>query len=159
MTISITTPKANVPVGRVTINGQTFDVAQHPEFVRFFFDLFRRTGGTSSTEQQRSSRRTSPRSTPKRRCRSPTRLSPRRQSGLIDELRNEFSGHAQRLRTACGANFDRRGDAELAGLRCRGSICARAWNNSKTGTPDMSITYSAFFAPTVLGTTAASTLG
>ena len=45
---NITPPKNAVPVGRVTINGQTFDVQQHPEFVRFFFDLFQRVGGTSA---------------------------------------------------------------------------------------------------------------
>jgi hypothetical protein len=55
MSSNITTPKNNVPVGRVSIGGQTYDVAQHPEFVRFFFDLFRRVGGTggpSNTDLQ-----------------------------------------------------------------------------------------------------------
>lgn len=55
MSSNITTPKNNVPVGRVSIGGQTYDVAQHPEFVRFFFDLFRRvggTGGSSNTDLQ-----------------------------------------------------------------------------------------------------------
>jgi hypothetical protein len=57
MSSNITTPKNNVPVGRVSIGGQTYDVAQHPEFVRFFFDLFRRvggTGGSSNTDLQSS---------------------------------------------------------------------------------------------------------
>jgi hypothetical protein len=47
MSTSITPPKNVVPVGRVTIGNATYDVVQHPEFVRFFFDLFRRVGGTS----------------------------------------------------------------------------------------------------------------
>lgn len=45
----ITPPKVPVPIGRVTIGGQSFDVMQHPEFVRFFFDLFKRVGGTEAT--------------------------------------------------------------------------------------------------------------
>lgn len=45
----ITTPKANIPIGIVTIQGREFNVTQHPEFVRFFFDLFRRVGGTSGS--------------------------------------------------------------------------------------------------------------
>ena len=48
MSTSITTPKNVVPVGQVTIGGTTYDVKQHPEFVRFFFDLFRRVGGSSA---------------------------------------------------------------------------------------------------------------
>lgn len=44
----ITPPKVPVPIGRVTIGGQSFDVMQHPEFVRFFFDLFKRVGGTDA---------------------------------------------------------------------------------------------------------------
>lgn len=48
MTTTVTPPKNTVPVGRVTIGGQTFDVQQHPEFVRFFYDLFKRAGGTSA---------------------------------------------------------------------------------------------------------------
>lgn len=51
--ITITPPKASIPVGSVTINGIKYDVPQHPEFVRFFYDFFRRIGGTdgSSSEQ------------------------------------------------------------------------------------------------------------
>lgn len=45
MSRRITPPISRVPIGTVTINGQTLDVAQHPEFVRFFFDLFTRVGG------------------------------------------------------------------------------------------------------------------
>lgn len=44
----ITTPKVPVPIGRVTVNGVTLDVIQHPEFVRFIFDLVRRVGGTEA---------------------------------------------------------------------------------------------------------------
>jgi hypothetical protein len=48
MTSNLTIPKNNVPVGRITINGQTFDVPQHPEFVRFFYDLSKRVGGVTA---------------------------------------------------------------------------------------------------------------
>lgn len=44
----ITAPKVPVPIGRVTVNGVTLDVIQHPEFVRFIFDLVRRVGGTEA---------------------------------------------------------------------------------------------------------------
>lgn len=46
--IKLTPPKAPVPIGLVMVNGQLVDVQQHPEFSRFFFDLFRRVGGTES---------------------------------------------------------------------------------------------------------------
>lgn len=45
MSRRITPPINRVPIGTVTINGQTLEVAQHPEFVRFFFDLYTRVGG------------------------------------------------------------------------------------------------------------------
>lgn len=45
----ITIPKVSVPIGRVTIGGQAFDVMQHPEFVRLIFDLVKRVGGTEAT--------------------------------------------------------------------------------------------------------------
>ena len=44
----ITPPKAQVPIGFVTVAGQRLEVMQHPEFIRFFFDLLRRIGGTSA---------------------------------------------------------------------------------------------------------------
>ncbi len=44
----LTPPNQRVPIGVATINGQAVDVYQHPEFVRFFFDLFNRVGGTES---------------------------------------------------------------------------------------------------------------
>jgi hypothetical protein len=44
----ITTPKANIPIGTVVVDGRTLEVMQSTEFVRFFFDLFRRVGGTDS---------------------------------------------------------------------------------------------------------------
>jgi hypothetical protein len=47
---NITSPKSNIPVGYVTVNGQRLEVSQHPEFVRFFFDLMRRVGGTDATD-------------------------------------------------------------------------------------------------------------
>lgn len=49
MNTTITPPKAQIPIGTITINGVRYDVAQHPEFVRFFFDLLRRVGGSSAT--------------------------------------------------------------------------------------------------------------
>lgn len=42
----ITPPKVPIPIGLVTIAGRQVPVQQHPEFVRFFFDLFARVGGT-----------------------------------------------------------------------------------------------------------------
>jgi hypothetical protein len=46
---AITPPKAQIPVGLVVISDREYEVRQHPEFVRFFFDLFRRVGGTNGT--------------------------------------------------------------------------------------------------------------
>jgi hypothetical protein len=43
----VTAPIASVPIGLATVNGQTVEVRQHPEFVRFFFDLFTRVGGAT----------------------------------------------------------------------------------------------------------------
>src|SRR3954468_13014309 len=43
---NITPPKSNIPIGRVAANG--VDVDQHPEFVRYFFDLLKRVGGTTA---------------------------------------------------------------------------------------------------------------
>lgn len=48
MSTIITPPKAGIPIGVVTINGKRVNVEQSVEFVRFFFDLMRRVGGTSS---------------------------------------------------------------------------------------------------------------
>lgn len=45
----LTIPRNDVPIGVVLINGQQVTVAQHPEFTRFFFDLFQRVGGTTSS--------------------------------------------------------------------------------------------------------------
>lgn len=44
---TVTQPKYVVPIGTVTINGRTFDVATHPEFVRFFDSLVSRVGGAT----------------------------------------------------------------------------------------------------------------
>lgn len=44
----VTTPEANIPIGTVVVQGQILEVRQHPEFVRYFFDLFRRVGGTDA---------------------------------------------------------------------------------------------------------------
>lgn len=46
---AITPPKAQIPVGLVVVNEREYEVRQHPEFVRFFFDLFRRVGGTNGS--------------------------------------------------------------------------------------------------------------
>jgi len=48
MTTTLTVPKSNIPIGTVVIGGATFEVPQHPEFVRFFSDLARRTGGVTA---------------------------------------------------------------------------------------------------------------
>lgn len=42
----ITPPKADIPIGHITIAGQRLDVEQSSEFVRFFEDFFKRVGGT-----------------------------------------------------------------------------------------------------------------
>jgi hypothetical protein len=44
MTI-VTVPIQSVPIGSVTVGGQKYDVATHPEFVRFFDSMLRRVGG------------------------------------------------------------------------------------------------------------------
>lgn len=44
MTI-VTVPIQSVPIGSVTVGGQRYDVATHPEFVRFFDAMLRRVGG------------------------------------------------------------------------------------------------------------------
>lgn len=44
----VTVPKNMVPVGFVQVGNQRYEVQQHPEFVRFFFDLFQRVGGTAA---------------------------------------------------------------------------------------------------------------
>ncbi len=49
MSTTITTPKATIPIGIVTLpSGQRLEVQQHPEMVRYFFDLVRRVGGTTA---------------------------------------------------------------------------------------------------------------
>lgn len=44
----VTPPNATIPVGVIELGGRRIEVKQHPEFVRFFFDLFSRIGGTSA---------------------------------------------------------------------------------------------------------------
>ncbi len=51
----VTPPKAQIPIGYFVMRDrdgaeQRFEVKQHPEFVRFFFDLMRRIGGTDATD-------------------------------------------------------------------------------------------------------------
>lgn len=113
MTSSITTPKMNVPIGRVMVGGQSYDVDQHPEFVRFFFDLFRRAGGTTAQTNVEISGSLSALDSDAQMARS----DPIAQEAMraVDELRNEFSS----LRSDCdslrGQIADR--DAELAAMR------------------------------------------
>lgn len=45
MSRNLTPPMSSIPIGTAVFNGQRIDVQQHPEFVRFFFDLFARVGG------------------------------------------------------------------------------------------------------------------
>lgn len=45
---TITPPKNSIPVGLIDFGGKRIEVQQHPEFVRFFFDLFNRVGGVSA---------------------------------------------------------------------------------------------------------------
>lgn len=47
---TITPPQAGIPIGYVTVAGQRLSVEQSPEMTRLFFDLFRRVGGTSATD-------------------------------------------------------------------------------------------------------------
>lgn len=89
MTTTLTVPKANIPIGTVVIAGTTFDVPQHPEFVRFFSDLARRTGGvTAPTNTDLANGVTTldtedvaPRSNPEA----------REALRVVDELRNELA--------------------------------------------------------------------
>lgn len=46
---TVTQPKAQVPIGFVTVAGQRLDVMQSQEMVRFFASLVQRAGGTSGT--------------------------------------------------------------------------------------------------------------
>lgn len=48
MARTVTPPNASIPVGLIELDGQRIEVKQHPEFVRFFFDLFTRAGGVSA---------------------------------------------------------------------------------------------------------------
>lgn len=48
MSRTVTPPINSIPVGVFEMNGRRIEVKQHPEFVRFFFDLFARVGGTSA---------------------------------------------------------------------------------------------------------------
>jgi hypothetical protein len=52
MSRTLTPPMALIPIGIATFNGQQIEVRQHPEFVRFFFDLFNRVGGNNSKSLQ-----------------------------------------------------------------------------------------------------------
>jgi hypothetical protein len=43
----VTLPRAGIPIGTVSINGQQVPVSLHPEFQRYFETLFVRTGGAT----------------------------------------------------------------------------------------------------------------
>lgn len=45
---NVTPPKGPIPIGTVTIAGKRYDVDQWPEFTRFFYDLWVRTGRTTA---------------------------------------------------------------------------------------------------------------
>ena len=113
MTTTLTIPKANVPIGRVTIGGIDYDVAQHPEFVRLFFDFARRVGGTTAPTNNELSGHVETLDSDAQMSRS----DPSAQEALraVDELRNEIAS----LRSDCDGLrsqiADR--DSELAGLR------------------------------------------
>lgn len=112
MTTSITSPKANIPVGTVVVDGVSYDVPQHPEFVRFFFDIFRRVGSTEALTnidlqtliEHLDSEALMPKTDPVA----------QQAMQAIDELRNEVSS----VRSDCDnlrSRLDER-EAELAGL-------------------------------------------
>ena len=113
MTTTLTIPKENVPIGRVTVGGVDIDVVQSPEFVRFFFDLARRVGGTKAPTNNDLSGHVATLDSEALMARS----DPDAQDALraVDELRNEVAS----LRSDCDGLrsqiADR--DAELAGLR------------------------------------------
>lgn len=47
MAQTVTPPKEQVPLGYVVIQGQRYEVTQHPEIVRFFQSLVTRVGGVT----------------------------------------------------------------------------------------------------------------
>lgn len=113
MSASLTLPKANVPIGSVVIAGTRYDVAQSPEFVRLFFDLFRRVGSTAAPTNNDLN-------TLVDQLESATlnlHNDPSAQEAVrgVDELRNEISS----LRSDCDnlRNQLAEANAEMAGLR------------------------------------------
>lgn len=121
MSTTITTPKSNVPVGRVTINGQTFDVDQHPEFVRFFYDLFRRAGGSAALTNIELADGTASLDSEAQMPRSD--LSAVEALRAVDELRNEFAS----IRSACDELRSQLSDveAQFAGIRADSDLRPR----------------------------------
>lgn len=121
MSTTVTIPKSNVPIGRLTIDGVDYDVPQHPEFVRFFFDLARRAGGTTAQTNTEladyiaslDSEAQMPRSDP---------LSERAMA-FVEEIRSELLS----LRSDCDGlrNQMAERDAEIAGLRAVLDLRAR----------------------------------
>jgi chromosome segregation ATPase len=121
MTTSITTPKSNVPVGRVTIDGKTFDVDQHPEFVRFFYDLFRRTGGSAALTNIELADGAAALDSDAQMLRSD--LAAVEALRAVDELRNEFAS----IRSACDELRSQLSDveAQFAGTRAASDLRSR----------------------------------
>lgn len=121
MSTTLTTPKNNVPVGRVTIQGQTFDVEQHPEFVRFFFDLFRRTGGNTAPTNNDLSTHIATLDSEAQMPRSDTVSQEAMRA--VDELRNEISS----MRSDCDSLRGQLADveAQFAGLRSVADLRSR----------------------------------
>ncbi len=113
MSTTLTTPKENVPIGSVSVGGQSATVTLSPEYLRFFFDLVRRVGGTKAQTNTDLSTHMDEQDSEAAMSRSD--LSAVEALRAVDELRNQFAS----LRNDCdqlrSQLADR--DAELAGLR------------------------------------------
>lgn len=48
----VTLPRAGIPIGNVSVNGQQVPVALHPEFQRYFETLFVRVGGATGSSSE-----------------------------------------------------------------------------------------------------------
>jgi hypothetical protein len=115
----ITPPKVPIEIGHVTIDGTNYKVTQSGEFVRFFFDLFRRVGGfdaLSNTELEKLASDA---------FNAGTADDPVAREALrgVDELRNELAStraELQSLRTLLDAR-----EAEFAALLLPSDLTAR----------------------------------
>lgn len=113
MSTTLTLPKANIPIGTVTIDGVPYDVQQHPEFVRFFYDSQRRAGGTVALTNVEISNGVASLDSDAQMARS----DPVSQEAMraVDELRNEFSSLRSNF-DGLRSLLDER-EIEFAGLR------------------------------------------